>query len=247
MDNSPEHYDLIERHLRGRLSADEQTSFEQRLAAEPALAAEVRFHKEIEQSLAGEAIHDFRYALKKVDAEWQPTARRRTLRTFLNPWSLSIAAGILLVIGMFAGNFFAPEPDDLYFQYFEALPVRVDMSVDQPTNALRQEAVAAYVDKDYATAAERFSLLLERDDHTQRDILFTGISQLAAGQAETAANTLGPLLNGDREVAEAARWYAALANLRLQRTEQSRQLLTRIIAEKSYRWQDATALLEALK
>jgi hypothetical protein len=99
-------YDQIEAYLAGTLPLPERELLEQRLAADPALAAELALHRRLQRELSDGAKIDFRQKLEAVAADLPvPKAGRR--------WLLGLAALLLLVVAVWWWSSRPPAPQEV--------------------------------------------------------------------------------------------------------------------------------------
>lgn len=120
-----------------------------------------------------------------------------------------------------------------------------DPVVVDSMNATLAAALLAYDRREYGTSADSFAVYL-RIAPAAAPTLYYGISLLADGQADAALNTLRPLQT-DPDYGDPARWYSALAELRVGDVAAARSRLTAIVNDNTSLFQTkARTLLNKL-
>lgn len=247
-------YDRIERYLTDTLTASERTAFEAALAQNPDLQAELDLHREVSETLQGDAIHDFRTALNEVDQEWQEPETQDSGKVFKLPFRrlAAIAASILLAVSawiyfnadvsneqLFASNF---EPYKMVLNQRSMIPnpeteyLKVDLT----------KAVSAYESKNFEQAAQLFLALDPASPESDLYQLYGGISKLANQETSAAIRVFERLhQNASPLIIEQCRWYLSMAYLQKGNTESVKNILQQI-PDGSFKSKEAKALLSKL-
>ncbi|MCB0707121.1 MAG: tetratricopeptide repeat protein [Saprospiraceae bacterium] len=247
-------YDLIEKHLAGLLTKEEQTVFDQLLNEDPSLAKEIAFHTRMNTVLGGEKIHQFRSVLQQVNKEWTaseakavPRVRRINTRSILG-----IAATIVFLLAALWFLFPTEKPsnDALFASNFEpytmVLNQRSELAADPIEQAINQ-AVLNYNQQEFEKAATGFQQLREVDPANVTYSFYTAISQLANGESAAAITLLEQLLvSDDHLLVEQSRWYLALAYLKENESQKARSTLQEI-ESGAFRYEEAKLLLRDLR
>lgn len=154
----------------------------------------------------------------------------------LNPWMKLIAplgiiaAGVLLLILLYP-NLFAPQlsPQEMYAAYFKVSPnigLQASRGSTAPMEAL--EAYEAYDRRDYPAAIAKFEELIPASRRRMTDLFHLGNCYLAVDIPKQAATALEEVANSNSRLAEDAKWYLALAYLRLEDYLSAKKLLGEI-------------------
>jgi hypothetical protein len=110
-------------------------------------------------------------------------------------------------------------------------PVTSYAAPAKPSNPLREEAMKAYANKDFAAAAEKFNKLLMTQPADAEALFYAGVSYLSLAVPDTRhaiSNFDQVLLASDTSFAEAARWYKALALIKENNTAGAEPLLNEL-------------------
>lgn len=203
-------FEAIEAYVMGRMSAEERQRFEQDMAADPALRAEVDLQRENTMAIE---LGGMDRLLKQVRAEQQRTSEG----SGGNGWTtyLKYAAAIaLLIAGALWWMDRAPKHDRLFAEHHVAdpgLPVPMSASDD----AAFHDAMVAYKLGDFAEARGKWTNLLNAapDNDTLR--YFIAQSALAEGDADSAVPLFEHVSADASSVFSGkARWYLFLAHLK---------------------------------
>lgn len=203
-------FEAIEAYVMGRMSADERERFEQDMAADPALRAEVELQRENTMAIE---LGGMDRLLKQVRAEQQHTSDR----SGGNGWTtyLKYAAAIaLLIAGALWWMDRAPQHDRLFAEHHVAdpgLPVPMSASDD----AAFHDAMVAYKLGDFAEAGSKWTTLLNASPGNDTLRYFIAQAALAEGDADSAAPLFEQVAADDTSAFSGkARWYLFLAHLK---------------------------------
>lgn len=121
---------------------------------------------------------------------------------------------------------------------------RIDLSTTlgaADEDSLLQTARNLYTAGNCAEAVTTLDLLLNNPEFNRRPLalLLKGTCQLDMGNAEIAITTLQEVPPAASRLYQDAQWYTALANLKLERSEEASAILQEIAANSSHRHSDA--------
>ena len=236
---------LIERYLEGALTVPERRAFEQRLAAEPALARALRLHRELADTLADPGAHALRDVLQQTDASWTAPRAGGGLRVLVYR-SLAAAAAVLVLLT--AAWWLWPTPDGpaLYAAYYTPFELPVAERSTDTTAPLLQRADAAYRAGAYEEAFQLLTQLTERAPENTLYRFYRAQAALRTPRTDAAITDFEYLLDlPDHLFVQQSRWYLALAYLKADRREAAREML-RTIEPGAYRYREARRLLRRL-
>ena len=233
-----EKYDLIEQYLAGELKGAALADFEQQLNVDPSLQKEIELHAKVAATLKGEKVHELRSVITSVDQNWQaPQARRIPMR-----WVMGIAASLALLIT--AIFLFRPQQDP-FVAYFEVYPTTFLTRYDT-TNQMILAATQAYNDGSYKDAITQLENLIQTNSNDLRYPFYLGLSHLASEAPDKAIPYLTQVAEEPGNLLqEQARWYQALAYLRVGKSEQAKFILELIEAD-DFKGKEAKELLRKL-
>jgi tetratricopeptide (TPR) repeat protein len=231
-------YERIESYLAGTMVPAERLQFEQELTADSSLADELELHRQLQGSLRGEKIHEFRAVLQAVDKQWQKPAgkpnRSQRLRLLFRP-ALAVAAAVALLL--IAWQLFSPNgrPDaseQLFAAYFEPYQMVLNQrsAAELPERAgLLNTAIKQYAEGQFADAAIAFRQLEQSEPGNIAFQFYQALALLASGQADEAIPILENVLARSGHLfSEQCRWYLALAHLKRGQEAEAKQLLDSI-------------------
>lgn len=222
-------YLLIETYLQGELTETEITAFEQRLAAEPALATALAERRELNAFLrATSREDDLRATLQSLgdqhfnadeaikDPDQPATVKQlpplggrggRKRRTF---YALAIAAAILLLAVLALPFLYGDGASYDDFNDHQPLALVVRGDADQ----LAEQAQTAYNAGQYPAAVDLLRRYLQSPEANQQARLALGISLLEIDRDEEAIGVFTELVNAGGSLSDYATYYLALAALK---------------------------------
>ena len=238
--------DNLDAYLRKELSSEEQQKLEKEIAENEELAQELKRQEMVLEHI--ELIEDRRMAEQVKAIHLQEMKRRRQggrIRS-IRQWAAAAAVVLLLSI---AGWWLWPtsnSPEQLFAQHYEAYDLTFGNRSEGDPLVL---AGSSYLANDYEAAAVAFESILQ-DDPTQSKARFAlGICHMELKQWGNAVQSFEQLVKGqDALYADNARWYWALALLKLDRAEEAASQLEILSTTNGARFQEqAIQLLKAIK
>ena len=246
-------YDLIEKYLSGKMEKAAQLDFENQLKSNPALQQEVVLHRQVEESLKGENIHDFRAKLKKADQKWKTGLGDYPAPIFSLPIRrlLVVAASFLVLV--LAYNFWDASASqggtDFYAQHFTPYKMVLNQrsSSDAPnTSPALTQAIEAYEQKDFATAAQAFAALHRESPNVTSLVFYQAIAELSQQKPQTAIPLLKNILaQAPPLFVEQSQWYLALAYLQMEDQVAAKKELEKITTG-AFKYKEAQEILGKL-
>ncbi|MBX2979836.1 MAG: hypothetical protein KF905_11115 [Flavobacteriales bacterium] len=210
-------FEAIEAYVMGRMSDDERARFEQDMATDPTLRAEVDLQRENTMAIE---LGGMDRLLKQVRAEQQRTSEG----SGGNGWTtyLKYAAAIALLI---AGALWwldrAPQHDRLFAEHHVAdpgLPVPMSLPAERAgatNDAAFHDAMVAYKLGDFAEARSKWTSLLNAAPGNDTLRYYIAQAALAEGDADSAVPLFEQVAADAASVFSGkARWYLFLAHLK---------------------------------
>ncbi|MBK9274556.1 MAG: hypothetical protein IPM49_08455 [Flavobacteriales bacterium] len=230
-------FEAIEAYVLDRMSAAERAGFEQRLASDPALRAELDLEREHILAVELGGLQRTLQAIGEVE-----------LRKGGGPaWGglLKYAAGFALLLGVAVWWMLRPsDPERLFAEHFVVDPgLPVAMSVtDDPVFA---DAMVSFKEGRYADARSRWASLLKERPGSDTLQYYVAAALMAEGDLPGAIPLLEPLAAAPASpFLHKARWYLFLAYLRTGETDKAAALP---VEEDPLRGDQARAIKQQLK
>ena len=231
-------------YLRGELSASEKLKVEERMKDDPFL---VESMAELDMYLKGggsetEAISR-RNKLKK---NFSSTSKNKFFEN--KPFIYSAAASlVILVVGLFAiYQIIQSGEKELYSEYYK--PYEDIITTRGDTEDEVAKAMMYYNNKDFTNAEAILYNISKENKERVIESFYLAQSQLAQGKYDLAINTLEPISKDDSSLLKThARWYLALAYLKLGNKDEAIRYLNMLMMEEgSYNRKKAIELLQKL-
>ncbi|MEM6342655.1 MAG: hypothetical protein AAF927_02200 [Bacteroidota bacterium] len=216
----------IEQYIQGELSPENQAEFEQAMAQDSELAAEVALQQDIEAAISEPEVAELEQKLAYLMRERSPA--KIILPSGWRKWA--VAASVVLIVGL--GYLLLREshqsrtPEELYLAYAE-LPSDLQLSSGIRSDPSGQESDpgisvwkvvdSLYQAKEYGLAEEKLQTWLVQHPDPQANqtaiyYYYLGMVQLQMEQFSAAQHSLRKVRSGP--YAESANWYVGLADLR---------------------------------
>lgn len=218
----------------------------------PVNEEEDRLEKAAKAAISTEGRQQLRLRMEQLEKDWQKSqSPSRPIALWRRPQAWLLVAAVVLFVILGWRQFNPSErQQDLFAQYFEPYRSPTITRGEAANEEDWQSAVGAYQAADYARAISHFQAAkLQEDSLGYLLDFYLANSYLAQipPQTDLAIQALSTVLNGDHLYLEQARWLLALAHLAAEQTNESRQLLNRIVEDKSYQWEAAAELLDVLE
>ncbi|CCH02186.1 hypothetical protein FAES_4186 [Fibrella aestuarina BUZ 2] len=244
-------FELIEAYLNQELSPADRQSFEQAMASDDALQADVRLHRSLRMGLHGLAVeqrvkqaHE-RYKARPDDEATSPTAEPTPL---LAPrqsagWG-RWAAAASVVLGLGVGYYFLQQPAEPTSLAYAEQSLR--QNDDQLTKSLpahlapterRQllTAIEAYKTGRYDAVIDQLAIPAQDRQTEPYRHYFLGLTYLAKQQPTAAIAPLQEAVSQSTgALRQKADWFLALAYLKSEQSDLARPILNRISLDSTH-------------
>ena len=234
MSDKEELYQSIERYLAEEMEAEELSRFEEKLATDAALKAEVRLHRELAESVTEQAgteklIEDLNEIHRESPAEYSKSGPRKLL------WAAAAVVLLFFLAWVVYDMLFdeGKDPQTLYAEYYEVYP-----ALDQKRDANAEsdelnQALASYRKGEYRKALNGFQKSFSTPVASD---FYSGICFMELQKPDSAIYFLSLVVDeGDNLLMNQAQWYLALSYLSQGEVESAILILNKIITnEGSY-------------
>lgn len=221
----------IDNYFQGKLSEEEKEVFDNNLADNPSLAADVAFY--VHSKLAQRE-----QVLKERHAEWTTQSGGKVVGINLKLISVGIAAVFLVIVGLwfFTGS-------DIQ----QRTNAYIENDLDQLTNTMGDTDDSLKLGKDlynqkkYAEARTIFEKLIEKSPDA---IEFAGLSALKMNDYEGAIKYFEKIEQNTELINNKGKFYLALVNIKQGKIKEGEQLLKEVIDLNLGGKTDAEKILE---
>lgn len=251
-------YKTITAYLEGKLSGTELSDFEAKLQANPDLAKEVSFLKEIDVAVSDQSVLQFQELVRKEGETFKqeqnpkaaPVKKLRPSRFYLG-----IAASLLFLIGsvFLFWKYSATTPlsgQELFAQHFETYDLDQSMRGEAATtNVLFQTAIQQYQAKDFSAASNSFQQLVTDDpkDMVLSFCLANAYLNQATPSLDLAATQLRKIIaDGESIYVLRSKWYLAMIFLEQEELAAAKKLLQELTPSPDHLGKKANDLLKEL-
>lgn len=237
MKRSQELFEEIEGYLSGTLAKEAAKAFEERMAQDSDLQAEVALHASLHKELKNSKEIEFRDLLNTIATEKDTRPKKGFF-----PWKVAASIALLVAAGFY---FYMNSSNDtnLYEEFFSPYPVEDQMRGAH--DAQRDAALKLYADAAYEEAAKELQPLLKNGGNDVQLQLYYGTSLLQLNKVEEAVVLFENIPSASARY-ETAQWYLAMAYLKKEDFPASQQVLNGLVAFDGIFKDRAMAVLEAL-
>jgi tetratricopeptide (TPR) repeat protein len=205
--------ELIERYLEGSLSEVESLEVEKRAQSDPNFRKLIELHREVNESISDEAIHDLHLKIRRILDDYKDHAPKRVNRTYT---FFKIAAVFVLIAGVAVVIRFVLSrsvEERLYFRFYQAYETDIVTRSGEAAESFTR-AISLYNNKNYNEAFLILSRLTSREPDNYQAWFFMGLTSIELNNFEQAIESLSKIPDRwDNPFGEHAKWYYALALL----------------------------------
>lgn len=256
---------MIDDYICGRLSKEDQISFQNQLDRDPDLTEVVAINKNLfafhgssswkEITTLNNEGKLYRNYLLSKDAQTIKTAINNAQYSYkqqtsspikLYKWYAAAASVVLLIAFSYIFTSNQNSPENLYadFSNLSELP-----SLTQRSDAdkLLSDAEELFLNKQYIAAVRSLELYNEKyNSNTSNTLLYKGMCYLELNDFSKAKTHFNALKNTNSLDHNKAFWYLALTSLKQKNIKETKQLLQLIVNESYFNHQKAEELLAIL-
>lgn len=240
-------FETMENYVNGRMSIEEQQSFERGMSENPELREEVALYRKMVSSIETESV---RQMLEQIHAEQfnqeTPVVPMRS-RSHYFPLAIAASVALLILAGWWVFSWQSSQPEALYATYFspdEGLPTTLGYA----ENAQFAEGMISYKLGEYAEALDYWQPLLTADPANDTLNYYSGLAFLANDQPEQAVSYLGRVVENETSAFTSdANWYLALSYLKQGKETEAQPLLQELAAGDSPYQQQSREILDKLE
>jgi tetratricopeptide (TPR) repeat protein len=242
--------EIIDRYQSNEMSADELKRFNIELLTNKALAKEFRLELDLDVILRQDKIIDFRKKLLNIYHLGE--SKKKTVNIVsigARKWYMAAASvAFLMVLGGLL-LFTMPKNysnDDLFRKYYSTENV---LDVARSGNANIVEAVIKFQEKDYKSATQLFSIILQSETDNTAAWFYNGIACIETQQFDNAIKSFQRIIADNNSFyIEHAEWYLGLCYLKNNATNKAIVQFQKIASEsRNYHKADAQQILAKLQ
>jgi tetratricopeptide (TPR) repeat protein len=249
MNKQLKYSEIIDRYQSREMSDDEAKRFNSDLLTNKVLAKEYRLEQELEVILRQDKIIDFRKKL--LNSYHQGESKKKAVTIVAlggRKWYMAAASVVFLMVMGGLLLFTMPRNysnDDLFNKYYSTENV---LDVARSGNANIVEAVIKFQEKDYKTATQLFSTILQSETDNTAAWFYNGIACIETEQFDKAINSFQRIIADNNSFyIEHAEWYLGLCYLKNNETNKAIAQFRKISSEnRNYHKAKAEQLLAKL-
>lgn len=227
MKRSQQLFEKIEEYLAKTLSEEEYIAFEKEIVMDNELKIEVEKQRELHRVLSDTDTLAFKEKLQKISAEIKQ--EESTTNTYFSFWKIAASIIVVFGIGALLWNISNSESlEDLYLAYYHPFPAEDHTRGETHTDIA--DLITAYGNGEYSKVIQKLEGLVKSSDQ-ERFKLYLGNSYLNTNQEQKAIFQFQNIGKNSKYY-ETAKWYKALAYLKIGKKDSVTSILTSIIDYK---------------
>jgi len=242
--------EIIDRYQSREMSADEVLRFHNDLLTNRALAKEFKLEQDLDIILRQYKIIDFRKKLLNIYHMGE--SKKKTVSVVAlggRKWYMAAASVVFLMVLGGLLLFTMPRNysnEDLFRKYYSTENV---LDVARSGNANIVEAVIKFQEKDYKTATQLFSTILQSETDNTAAWFYNGIACIETEQFGNAIKSFQRIITDNNSFyIEHAEWYLGLCYLKNNDTNKAIAQFQKISSEsRNYHKVDAQQILAKLQ
>ncbi len=237
--------ELIEDFLHGRLSPDDELTFENKKSSDVAFTRLLEKEQKLLDTLSDVKSRNFIRSVKEI-VETTPL-QKNTRKGLQRGVGIAIAASLLLVSGiLFLLPAPAQSPEVLFQKYFTSYPM---LLAQRDAVGSFQDFVSMYQNEDWDEVIRMAGDPGIQDAYPKLIDLYQSIAHLQRGEGHKALQILQQEKDLDPDLSIAFLWYQSMAYLQVGDQNQARESLSQLIdRQPGGSWQrDARQILQAIK
>jgi len=210
-------FEAIEAYVMGTMPTPQRDRFEQELAANHDLRAEVELQR---TNIRAVEIGGMDRLLKDLARE------ERSSTPGAAGWThyLKYAAAVVLLLGVAIWAFTRPTPNERLFATHYIADPGLPVAMGATDDHAFQDAMVAYKLGDFREARGTWTVLLQAAPQNDTLRYYIASADLAMGDVPAAIPALEDLAKGHSAFAAKARWYLFLAYIKADETEKARSV-----------------------
>jgi TolA-binding protein len=247
----------IAAYVSGELSPKDTSEFENKIAKNPRLQAEVELSRKTDIYIREENLRTELDAIHKKFEIIEPSEQIRYIKNSIEKedrnykWIL-VAASVVIMFGFYLSMFSnlshrIPLENRLYAQYYEPFAIKKEKSFLVNSSGL-DEARIKYKEGDFRNAYIAFSSLpVNITIETERDF-YQGLSLMEMDSYVKAIEKFNAIIETENsEWIPQAYWYKGLCVLQLRRNNEAKEVFQFIVDNRIYNFEKAAKILSSLK
>lgn len=243
--------ELIESYLEEGLDEKGIALLQAKVKAEPGIAAEISFRKELEMAISEEDVLELESKLieerKKGWANQNNSQQEIKVVPIISKYR-ALAAGLaVLVVCTLVFFLKNQDPKNLYEAYYQPYPMYLTTRSVISTDETLNQAIGAYEQENYESAWSLFLNILVDDPDDMGVMFYTAMSALQIERYPDAVAGLKKVVKqGENIYAVPAEWYLGLVYIKTGDIRNARKVLEIIVEKETDFSEDAKSLLESI-
>jgi len=245
-------YEEIESFLSDEMDEVGVASFEDEMAMNPDLAADVKLFREVDEAVGEKDVMQLRASLQNI-RKAEENEKNREVRGIRPPktqrilW-YTVAASIVLILGIasFVRNQ-SYSNQEIYRDYYQTYKVGIFRSADNSTNNLMTDALKQFNESNYDQALNLFHQVLTKNENNPAANFYVGVAYQEEKEYAKAIQSYRKVVkHNDNLFTEQAQWYIGLCYLQREEKDKALKVFKEIASSDGYYASKATDIIKKL-
>jgi len=245
-------YEEIESFLSDEMDEAGVASFEDEMAMNPDLAADVKLFREVDEAVGEKDVMELRASLQNI-RKTEENEKNREVRGIRPPktqrilW-YTVAASIVLILGIasFVRNQ-SYSNQEIYRDYYQTYKVGIFRSADNSADNLMTDALKQFNESNYDQALNLFHQVLTKNENNPAANFYVGVAYQEEKEYAKAIQSYTKVVkHNDNLFTEQAQWYIGLCYLQREEKDKALKVFKEIASSDGYYASKATDIIKKL-
>lgn len=238
---------LLYQYFSNSLTPEQEAEFNALLSSDKEFKEQFNFEKDLQKVIQNKEGKALKGKLKDFEADIKKDTTPVVKLNF-RKWAMAASIALLVGIGWLSYNNMGANYDSLYDANFQQYPNAVFAITrsGEEDNSLERKAFVAYETNDTISAIELLKALNAKEDAIYVDF-YLAHAYLNNNEPKKAIVFYKNVVREKGEFVSEAKWYIALAHLKLKEEKKAKQSLKDVIADGKYKKAEAEVLLQELE
>jgi tetratricopeptide (TPR) repeat protein len=245
-------YEEIENFLSNEMDEAGLASFEDEMAMNPDLAADVKLFREVDEAIGEKDVMELRASLKNI-RKAEENEKNREVRGIRPPktqrilW-YTVAASIVLILGIasFVRNQ-SYSNQEIYRDYYQTYKVGIFRSADNSTDNVMTDALKKFNQSNYDEALKLFNQVLADNDNNPAANFYVGVAYQEEKEYAKAIQSYAKVVkHNDNLFTEQAQWYIGLCYLQREEKDEALKVFRQIASGDGFYASKAKDIMKKL-
>lgn len=242
--------EFIERYLDGEMTDDELKWFEKEINGNLSLQQEITLRKKVNEALSENKIIEYRKLLNEAHFEYQTAKNIHPIKKSILKYSLAFISAVAILFICFNSFILKNTPEKIFQKYYQTFPATFTLrSINTGEINTIKDAINEYNKRNFEKSALLFEqLILSNNYESQALKFYAAISYMEIKNYQKAEKFFTEILENNNNIfKEESMWYLALCYIAQNKSEESKNILKKIVEYNGYYSKYAKKILHKIR